>query len=46
MTSIQVWDWPLRLCHWGLAVAIVGAYGTAELGWRTDRGGRTGRCTG
>ena len=33
MTSIQVWDWPLRLCHWGLAVAIVGAYGTAELGW-------------
>lgn len=28
-----VWDWPLRLLHWGLLVAVIGAYGTAELGW-------------
>ncbi len=31
--SIIVWDWPLRLVHWGLLLALVGAYGTAELGW-------------
>jgi cytochrome b len=28
-----VWDWPLRLVHWGLVLAVLGAYGTAELGW-------------
>lgn len=32
-SQILVWDWPLRLCHWGLLLALVGAYGTAELGW-------------
>jgi cytochrome b len=31
--SIIVWDWPLRLVHWGLLLAVLGAYGTAELGW-------------
>ena len=31
-TSIRVWDLPTRLFHWGLAVSIVGAVVTANLG--------------
>ena len=31
-TSIPVWDWPLRLFHWLLALAVTGAYLTGSLG--------------
>lgn len=29
---IQVWDWPLRLSHWLLAVAVIGAIITVKIG--------------
>lgn len=41
--SIYVWDWPLRLFHWLLVVAVVGAYVTGKLGGSlTDWHGRFG----
>ena len=48
MKTIQqkVWDWPLRLFHWLLVLAVVGAYITGELGgsltdWHSRLGGLT-----
>lgn len=32
VVQVQVWDLPLRLFHWSLAVAIVAAYVTGEFG--------------
>jgi len=32
MKSVQVWDLPVRLCHWLLVVAVVGAVVTVKLG--------------
>lgn len=32
---IRVWDWPVRLTHWGLVVCIAGLYATGEYGWLT-----------
>jgi len=39
----QIWDWPLRLFHWLLVVAVVGAYASGKAGgeW-TDWHGRFG----
>jgi cytochrome b len=39
----HVWDWPLRLFHWLLVVAVVGAYASGKAGgeW-TDWHGRFG----
>lgn len=31
--QIKVWDLPTRVFHWGLLLALIGSYGTAELGW-------------
>lgn len=31
-TFRKVWDWPVRLFHWSLVVALVGAYVTNRLG--------------
>ncbi len=31
-TSRLVWDWPVRVFHWGLVVSILGAYITNRLG--------------
>ncbi len=28
-----IWDLPLRLFHWSLAVCVLGCFGTAEFGW-------------
>ncbi|WP_457798194.1 cytochrome b/b6 domain-containing protein [Methylocystis sp. S23] len=28
----KVWDWPIRLVHWGLVAALAGAYVTNKLG--------------
>jgi cytochrome b len=33
--SVRVWDLPVRLTHWALAICIVGLYATAEYGWLT-----------
>lgn len=30
--KLTVWDWPLRLFHWLLVLAVVGAWITGELG--------------
>lgn len=30
--SVPIWDWPLRLFHWLLVLAVVGAYTTGKLG--------------
>lgn len=30
--EIKVWDWPLRLFHWLLVLAVVGAYWTGTVG--------------
>lgn len=42
--EVQVWDLPLRLFHWALAVSIAAAYVTAEFGGseRADWHGRIG----
>ena len=39
-----IWDWPLRLFHWLLVIAVVGAYLTGDLGgswtdWHDEFGG-------
>ena len=41
--KVQVWDWPLRLFHWLLVLAVVACYVTGELGGSlTDWHGRFG----
>lgn len=41
--KVQVWDWPLRLFHWLLVLAVVGSYVTGKLGGSlTDWHGRLG----
>ena len=30
--KLSVWDWPLRIFHWLLVVAVIGAYTTGKLG--------------
>jgi len=41
--SVQIWDWPLRLFHWLLVLAVVGSYITGKLGGSlTDWHGRLG----
>lgn len=30
---IRVWDWPVRLCHWALVLAVAGLYATGKYGW-------------
>ncbi len=42
--SVQIWDWPLRLFHWLLVLAVVGSYATGKLGgllteWHSRLGG-------
>ncbi|NVE95008.1 cytochrome b/b6 domain-containing protein [Altererythrobacter lutimaris] len=35
-SAIRVWDWPVRLCHWSMALAILALWWTAEngeMGW-------------
>ncbi len=32
---IRIWDWPVRLTHWALALCIAGLYATGEYGWLT-----------
>jgi cytochrome b len=41
--ATHVWDWPLRLFHWLLVVAVIGAYASGKAGgeW-TDWHGRFG----
>ena len=33
--GVRVWDLPVRLTHWALAIAITGLYATGEYGWLT-----------
>ncbi|WP_442498019.1 cytochrome b/b6 domain-containing protein [Methylobacter sp. sgz302048] len=41
--TVHIWDWPLRLFHWLLVIAVVGAYVTGKLGGDlTDWHGRIG----
>jgi len=41
--TVHIWDWPLRLFHWLLVAAVVGAYVTGKLGGDlTDWHGRIG----
>ena len=41
--SVHIWDWPLRLFHWLLVVAVVGYYVTGKLGGNfTDWHARSG----
>ncbi|OAI24040.1 MULTISPECIES: cytochrome b/b6 domain-containing protein [Methylomonas] len=44
--EVHVWDWPLRLFHWLLVLAVTGAYLTGKAGgeW-TDWHGRFGSLT-
>lgn len=42
--NVRVWDWPLRLFHWLLVLAVVGCYTTGKLGgsltdWHQRLGG-------
>lgn len=30
-TRLRIWDLPLRLFHWALAIAVIGAVGTAQI---------------
>jgi cytochrome b len=30
--NVHIWDWPLRLFHWLLVLAVIGAYTTGKLG--------------
>jgi cytochrome b len=32
LRPVRVWDWPTRLCHWLLALAVSGAVVTAKVG--------------
>ncbi|MDD4914510.1 MAG: cytochrome b/b6 domain-containing protein [Methylococcales bacterium] len=44
--KVQIWDWPLRLFHWLLVLAVTGAYVSGELGGSlTDWHGRLGSLT-
>lgn len=44
--EVRVWDWPLRLFHWLLVLAVTGAYFTGKLGGEfTDWHGRFGSLT-
>lgn len=46
MTTISVWDWPLRLFHWLLVIAVSGCYITGTLGGSlTDWHNRFGQLT-
>lgn len=41
--NVHIWDWPLRVFHWLLVVAVIGAYTTGTLGGSlTDWHGRFG----
>ncbi len=41
--TVTIWDWPLRVFHWLLVIAVVGAYATGKLGGNlTDWHGRLG----
>ena len=41
--TVTIWDWPLRVFHWLLVIAVVGAYVTGKLGGNlTDWHGRLG----
>jgi cytochrome b len=31
--SVKLWDWPIRLTHWSLAICVLACYGTAEWHW-------------
>ena len=33
MRPTRVWDWPVRITHWAIALAVLLCYGTAEYGW-------------
>ena len=42
--SVHIWDWPLRLFHWLLVLAVVGSFATGKLGgnltdWHARLGG-------
>jgi cytochrome b len=42
--SVYIWDWPLRLFHWLLVLAVVGSFATGKLGgnltdWHARLGG-------
>ncbi len=42
--KLKIWDWPLRLFHWLLVLAVLGAYVTGKLGgllteWHSRLGG-------
>lgn len=44
--EVYVWDWPLRVFHWLLVVAVTGAYITGQLGGElTDWHARFGSLT-
>jgi len=32
MVKVRIWDWPTRLFHWGLVLAIVGMVVTGQTG--------------
>jgi len=41
--TVTIWDWPLRVFHWLLVIAVVGGYVTGKLGGHlTDWHGRLG----
>lgn len=41
--SVHIWDWPLRVFHWLLVLAVVGSYTTGKLGGSlTEWHGRLG----
>jgi len=33
LKSTKVWDWPVRISHWAIALSVLMCYGTAEYGW-------------
>ena len=42
--SVYIWDWPLRLFHWLLVLAVIGSFATGKLGgnltdWHARLGG-------
>ena len=32
MVKVRIWDWPTRLFHWGLVLAIIGMVVTGQTG--------------